>query len=433
MIRGGLQKLPINESLIVYSPNRFLNHAAINPVWHLVNDIRTAGLTSKNPFQFTDDATAKNTVSQLLAKSVKLTPQLFTTTRPNIIILILESHTADLISEMGGENVSPGINQLIQNGFLFSSVYSSGTRTDQGIVSILSGWPATPYHSIMRSSEKEIQLPSLPKLFAASGYETTFLYGGASNFSNLNVYCIDQRFQTIIDERNLNPVYPRGQWGVADEYVLTEQLKLTDRLQQPFFSTVMTLSNHEPFDVPGPVRFPGNDIPDRFRNSAAYTDACLTDFFTKAKTHPWYSNTLFIVAADHGHHLPKNRSDSYPFSKKIPLLFFGDVLKPEFKGMTNSTIGGHHDLPATLLPQLNLSSDSFTWSKNLLDSNTASFGYFQIEAVVGWVEKNAWFSYSFDEKRYIGESDSLSSVKRDSMMFRANSFLQVLYRDYKSK
>ncbi len=433
MIRGGLQQIPINESSIVFTDNRFLNQAAINPAWHLFNEVSTAEFSQENPFKITDEEIAAATVKQLFPEHIPTASFLFKTNRPNIMLVILESHTADLVSALGGENDSPEIDSIIHHGFSFQNVYSSGFRTDQGIVSILNGWPATPYHSIMRVTEKESSLPSLTKIFSSLNYSTTFLYGGSADFSNLKFYCLDQGFQHVIDERVFPKSIPRGQWGVHDEYSLNTQIKILDTLHQPFFSTLMTLSNHEPFDVPGLKHFQGNSMPDRFRNSAAYTDECLKDFLKEAIHHKWYANTLFIFVADHGHHLPLEKSDAYPYSRKIPMVFYGEVIKEEYRGKSDSKLGGHHDLPATLLPQLNLSAKEFVWSKDLLDTNVVSFAYYQIEATIGWMQNNDWIAYSNDEKRFIGNSAKISASRRDSMLFTGQKFTQTLYQDYMQK
>ena len=207
-------------------------------------------------------------------------------------------------------------------------------------------------------------------IFGGIARNRTFYYGGESNFSNLDAYCVTQKFDKIISKNNFDANLAKSRWGVADQYLFDFHLQEMSHTTEPFFSTIMTLSNHEPFDVPGPKRIDGSSEPDKFRNSAAYTDACLGDYFSKAKLQSWYKNTLFILVADHGHHLPMKRLILEPDSRRIPLLFFGDVLKPEFRGMKIHTAGGHHDIPSTLLYQLALNTSTYTWSKNLLNPKT---------------------------------------------------------------
>lgn len=433
MMRGGLQKLPMNESLISFSDNDFNNQAAINPVWHLANDIYRAGIFDGNPFEIFPEDDAKKNVKELFACVPDSFPEILTTIKPNIVILILESFTADVVESMGGEKgISPTIDRLIGEGVSFNSIYASGTRTDQGIVSLLNGWPATPYYSIMRSTEKLVKLPSLPILFLEKGYSTSFYYGGESNFSNMNVYCLKQKFQKITDENGFPASIPRGGWGIQDEFVLSHQLNDLNLSKQPFFSVVMTLSNHEPFDVPGIARFPGTSDADQFRNSAAYTDAVIGQFLSQAKEQSWYKNTLFIIAADHGHSLPMHRNVYYPDSHRIPLIFFGDVIKFEFRGAIVKKLGGHHDLAGTLLPQLKMKAASqFMWSKNLLNPTVKPFAYYQIDHLVGWIDPDYWFGYSYNRNKFIARSYNVSQNHLDSMRTDGQSFVQVLYDNYK--
>lgn len=430
-IRGGWQMLPMNESLIYYSKKQFLNQVAINPVWHLAYDVRAAGLTDENPFETMPEKEAEEILKDLYRSNVDSFPKILSVEHPNIVIFILESHTADVVASLGGESgISPVIEQLMTEGVSFSNIYSSGARTDQGIVSVLNGWPATPYHSIMRSAEKSARLPSLPKVFEKKGYATSFYYGGESNFSNLNVYCINQGFDVILEQQDFDKATPSGKWGIYDEHVFNKQLSDLSHVKEPFFSVTMTLSNHEPFDVPGPVRFPGNDEANKFRNSAAYTDACIGEFFRKAKKESWYANTLFVLVADHGHLLPKHRNDLYPNSRHIPMILYGEPIKPEYRGIQITKLGGHQDLPATLLPQLGLDASEFHWSKNLMAPAATNFAYFQMEHVLGWIEEKNWLVYSYNRKDLILQSPNPDSTLLKESLHRGQAFIQEIYREY---
>lgn len=433
MIRGGLQMLPMNESLVSFSENNFINQATINPAWHLANDVYRAGIFAGNPFETMTEEKAEDRFENLMTADPDSFPQVILKNNPNIVIIILESLTAEVVGAMGGDSgVTPELDKIIEEGILFSHIYSSGTRTDQGIVSLLNGWPATPYYSIMRSTEKSKALPSLPAFFLSKGYETSFFYGGESNFSNLNMYCTSQKFQNIIDINSFSILVPRGRWGVDDEYVFNRQLDQKLNGKEPFFCAIMTLSNHEPFDVPLPVRFTGTTDADKFRNSAAYTDASLGNYFAKARTQPWYKNTLFIITADHGHSLPGNKNIYYPESHKIPFVFYGDVVSPEFRGAVITKTGGHHDLAGTLLPQLEMDAhNSFRWSKNLLNPTVKSFAYFQIEHVLGWIEPDYWYGYSYNRNKFLARSYNVPMTKLDTLSLQGKAFIQLLYEQYR--
>lgn len=430
-VRGGTQMLPMNESLVYYSKHNFLNQSAINPLWHLAYDIYTAGLSNSNPFQQIENNKVGEMMQQLQNVSFEKFPQVLTIEKPNVVIIILESYTADVVASLGGDKrTDPNLEKFISEGIFFDSIFATGTRTDQGIVSVLNGWPATPYHSIMRSSEKSMRLPSLVKTLALQNYKTSFYYGGESNFSNLDAYCVTQKFDKIISKNNFDVNLAQTRWGVADQYLFDFHLQEMNHTAEPFFSTVMTLSNHEPFDVPGQKRIEGSSESDKFRNSAAYTDACLGDYFSKSKLLPWYKNTLFIIVADHGHHLPMNRLILEPESRRIPLLFYGDVIKPEYRGMKIHTAGGHHDIPSTLLYQLALNTSTYNWSKNLLNPLTKSFATYEFEETIGFIENKKWMVYSYNLNKVVNHSRPISISETDSLQFKAQCYMQALYGQY---
>lgn len=430
-MRGGIQMLPMNESLVYYSKNNFLNQSAVNPVWHLTYDIYTAGLSTSNPFEKIPEAKADPIVDKLLQVSYETFPQVLKTQRPNVVVILLESFSADLVASLGGDKrTDPNFEELISKGIFFDSIFASGTRTDQGIVSVINGWPATPYHSIMRSSEKSMRLPSLVKTLALFNYTSSFYYGGEGNFSNLDAYCVTQKFHKIISKDNFDQSLGLSRWGVADEFLFEKHLAEMSNVKEPFFSTLMTLSNHEPFDVPGETRISGSSEADKFRNSAAYTDACLGDYLKKAAKQPWYANTLFVIVADHGHRLPKQRLILEPDSRRIPLLFFGEVIKPEYRGTKIHMAGGHHDVPSTLLYQMAINATAYKWSKNLLNPLTQSYAFYQFEETFGFIEDKKWAVYSYNTETVINHSHPLTTFEMDSLLLKGKSYMQRLYEQY---
>jgi phosphoglycerol transferase MdoB-like AlkP superfamily enzyme len=430
-IRGGLQKNPMNESLVYFSPDIDCNSAAVNPIWHLAYDVSGATADTRNPFAFMTAEAADKALAGFRAHRMEEAPHILTSDRPNIVIILLESFTADIVGAMGGDSgVTPFLDSLIAQGLLFDSIYSSGFRTDQGIVSVLNGWPATPFHSIMRSVEKCRKLPSLSKSLDSLNYTTSFYYGGESNFSNMNAFLLEQGFSKLVDQRDFDDDVPRGQWGVYDREVLLRQSAELDGEQQPFLSVLMTLSNHEPFDVPGPPVFEGDSAPARFRNAAHYTDESLRTFFADASKKSWYRNTLFILAADHAHELPRGRYVLYPEGRHIPLLFYGPVLSDAVTGTRCGTIGGHHDIAATLLPQLGIPADAFKWSKNLLAPSSLSFAYLPYENYLTWIGRDGWFLRSLEADTVVAKSKGLEIRKGDERDILSRAFMQEHYSDY---
>jgi phosphoglycerol transferase MdoB-like AlkP superfamily enzyme len=428
-IRGGWGVAPINESAAYFSTVKQINDAATNSLWHLGHSISTAK-QNHNPFVSIPQREAEELVSSLYVTQQDSSKRILSVNRPNVVIFLLESFSADLLGCMGAEvSATPFIDSLSEKGVLFTAVYSSGFRTDQGMAAVLSGFPATPLYTIVRFPEKADKLPSLPEIFRKNAYHTSFYYGGESNFRNIRSYCYNSGIERVNDLNDFEAGLPKSEWGVHDEFVLLRQAKDLSQEQQPFFSVLLTLSNHEPYDVP-PTRstFGKDDEADRMRNSAYYTDQSLKKYFDDASHQPWFNNTLFIIVADHGHYLPAHRQLETPEAHHVPLLFFGNVIKPEWRGKRVDMLGNHHDIAATLSVQLNFDHSGFNWSKDLLNPSSHGFAYYQMEDGFGWITKKQWMYYSTLQKRISAKADIFfidsNEVKQGS------AYLQKLYDQY---
>lgn len=423
--RGGFQLIPINESSAYFSSSTVVNHAAVNSVWYLGNTIWSHD-ANENKYQFMQEKNAELLVNNLFKTTSDSIPRIVNTEQPNIIFLILESHTADVMNSLGGEKgVCPTLDSIASEGLLFTQIYGSGMRTDQGLVSILSGFPAQPDQSIIKHTSKVSKLPSLYKDLSSHGYHSSFYYGGEIEFANIGAYLRQSGIEKISDIEDYSTAQLNSKWGAHDEFVLNKQLSDLSNEQQPFFSVVLTLTNHEPFEVPNTPKFKGKDEANRFRNTAAYTDECLKQYFQKAAKQKWYNNTLFVLVADHGHRLPQNNDMNLAKAKHIPLLFFGNALKSEFKKYRCSKIGNQHDIAATLLNQLNIASTSYVWSKNLLNPRTKDFAYYSNETVLGWISNSDSIAYSFVEKKNIA-NNSYSKIND----LNAKAYLQYVYATF---
>lgn len=193
---------------------------------------------------------------------------------------MLESWTADIIEPMGGlSGVSPFFSELCKDGLLFTGVYSSGFRTDQAMVSVISGFPAQPNKSIIRFPDKTQKLPALSRTFRDAGYHTSFFYGGELGFANMKSYLLSSGFEHITGKDFFPDNAMNSKWGAHDGIVLQHQLKVLDTVAEPFFSVLLTLSTHEPFEVPVQTPYNGSSEAELFKKAAWYTDACLKTFF----------------------------------------------------------------------------------------------------------------------------------------------------------
>lgn len=441
-IRGGLGVMPINESAVYYSPHLFDNHAATNTAWHLVHSLVETRSTEHH-YRFLDDKIAWQRTQNLYASSNKKyfdnppPPLLAAPGRPNVVFLILESMTAQVIEELGGEpGVCPNLSGLIREGILFDSIYSSGYRTDQGLVAILAGYPSQPDQSIVLLDDKAATLPSIPKILRDSGYQTLYVYGGELTFANIGVWLTHQRFDRILSEKDFPSEAKTQRWGVDDLTMLQRSVLEINQLQPPFFASLMTLSLHPPYDVPYKSRWQGETIPQQFIHSAAFADHAIGAFFEAARQQPWYPNTLFVLVADHGNSMPGNLGMDQPQSRHVPLIVCGPALDPRWHGARVSVLGNHHDIPATVLPGLGFSQATcaeFQWSKDLLarsgddlQQGKGNFAYYTNENGLGWLDGRGAGFYRFQDRewQFYGEKPDSTSL------IDAKAYLQALYEDF---
>src|SRR5664280_1553994 len=421
-IRGGFGVAPINAGAVYFSKNMFLNHTAINAVWN-VGYSGFGQRPVKNPYEFGDLSAAKSLVDTLVEDKGK-TERVLNTLKPNIIIIVLESFSGYLIGPLGGDSlVTPNINRYAREGILFSNFYASGTRTDKAMPAILDGYPAQPAQSIIKEPKKTQTLPSLVKILIENGYHSSFWYGGEINFANFNSFVIGSGFHDIITKRNFDPVNYNSKWGVHD-HILFQTIKDSMKIaREPFLKVILTLSSHEPFDVPMAPVFTGSDIGNKYRNSVYYTDKTIGSFLDWAKQTDWWKNTLIILVADHAARIYDDMPNYKQNVFRIPMLWVGGALTKH--GMRISKIGSQVDIPVTLLDQLGLKGD-FPFSKDLLSEKSKSFAFYTYNEGFGFITDSS--AVGFDLK----SRTSMMSEGKDpiSAEKKGKAFLQVLFNDY---
>jgi len=424
-IRSGFGVAPLNTGMVYFHKTKaFPNHAGINVVWNFFKSVTTKG-EGRYPSNFSDSKKSGEYLKQLVSTD-KPAPSLLRTEKPNVILIILESFTSKIIEPLGGmKDVTPSINALIHEGILFDHFYASGDRTDKGIISILSGYPAQPRSSIIKYPEKTQSLPYLSKVFSKAGYSTSFMYGGNIGFANMESYFTTAGFDHITDDDAFESNLNNTKWGVQDHYVFERQLLELDTAKTPFFNVMLSLSSHEPFDVPlDPPFMKGNDEVSLFLNACHYTDKSLGDFIAKAKRKPWWDNTLIIITADHGHRLPNAEESNDKERFKIPMLWVGGALTKQ--DTIIHTLAGQTDIANTLLGQVHKTDSTFIFSKNLLAPDTKSFAVYVFQNGFGYIDNKNETLYDFDLRGYIKEGN------QDDLIW-GEAYMQALFTDYNNR
>lgn len=418
-IRGGFTVSTMNVGKVYFSDKMFLNHAAINPHFNFFYSYsKSENFASQ--YQFLSREQADSIFTSLNKVNMPNdTTKLFKTYRPNIVMFILESFSGNVMGCLGSEDgATPNIDRLAKEGILFRNYYSNSFRTDRGLVSILSGYPAQPTTAVIKYPQKTQSLPSIPRSLKNVGYDLSFYYGGDADFANLRSYLVGCcGIDKICSDKDFPLSQRMTKWGVPDAYVLQKASEdiLSNKYKKPFFSLILTLSSHEPFDVPTDKY----DVP--FLNSIAYTDSCVGKFVDDLKASPLWDNTVVVMLADHPmQSYPPEMDNNEPLRFHIPLIVTGGAIK---KPMIITDYGSQNDLPNTLLSQLSIEADSYRFSKNMLSKGTQKFAFYSYMNGFSMIDKSG--SVIFDNDR----NDVIRLTGDSSLVIKSKAFFQTMYND----
>lgn len=384
-IRGGLSPAVANVSKVYFSSEMFLNQAAVNPVFSFLSTV--VGGDDYDRYRFFDDERAEQLFREAIYgadESAAHTPveeePWLTTQRPHIVLVIMEGFGRTITdAEWGGDRVAPEIDALKSEGIWFENLYASSFRTDRGTVATLSGFPSQPQMSIMKDVRKAAALPSLARSLSHEGYRSRFFYGGDANFTNTRAYLYSTGFDQVIDESDLSGG-SRSKWGYDDDAVMEHVARsIVEATAEPtpHFDVWLTLSSHEPFDVPY------SRLDNKLLNAFAFTDHVIGELVRRLKSSPAWDDMLLILIPDHGYQYPDEIGYNTPRRHHIPMLWLGGAVT---RPMVVEEYASQTDLAATLLSQMGIAHNDFAFSRDLSHGTTTRFGYYTFNNGFGVVD-----------------------------------------------
>lgn len=421
-IRGGLSVATLRTGTVYFSKKTFANHAAINDQWHFLSSVFSSKKDEANVFM--EESECNSICDKLLYSKQQKPTQLITNKRPNIVIFILESFTASQISVLGGQKgVTPNLDSIANSGILFSNCYANGTKSEMGIASILSGYPAHPTAAIMKFNEKAEKLPYLSHLFDSLGYSLALYHGGDIRFGNMNSYFRYGGIEHCVTIDNFGLEAKATKWGALDHVVLSRMFSDLHTEKQPFFTVCYTLSSHEPFNVPMESEFSGPGEYSKLLNSVHYSDSCIGDFMRRARLEPWWDNTLVIFISDHGSRITEDAQIVSSQDKfHIPFIWTGGVVATD---TVISELVAQCDFPMMLCNQLDLPSAQFSFSKDILRGDEP-FAFYAYNNGMGYLRGNQSFSWDNVNAAIIKKTDNL----HDTTLQQGKALLQKVTTDF---
>lgn len=417
-IRGGIGTSTMSLGRVYYSQEARYNNAAVNPVFSLLSSL-THESDFSNYARYMDDTEAEQLLEKTGTKNIYFpadTARWIKDTRPNIIMVILESFSAGAMTAPDGEAVTPYLKAAGEEGINFTNFFANSFRTDRGLFSIIDGFPALPTVSVMKYPAKMQSMPSLTRHLHDAGYNTSFLYGGDADFTNMRSFFITGGVEQITSDRELSVNRLTSKWGANDGTTfshLTEELK-SGTQEEPFFKIFLTLSSHEPFDVPY------NKFEDKYLNSVAYTDSCIGAFIRDFKNSPLWDNTLIIFIPDHGVSYLLGYDEQGEERHRIPMVWSGGAVK---RPLTVDAYASQSDLPATLLSQMGMDYSDFIFSKNIADSSVKKFAYYTYPNGFGYFDGNNKAIFDCDSETALIKEGAAA----DSSLILGKALLQKLY------
>ena len=425
-IRGGVSESTNNIGTVYFSDKAILNHAAVNPIFSFIYSSMKVENFSKE-YRFLDENECNEIFANLYPVDNEITDTLFNNRHPNIITIIFEGLSAELVEELGGQSgVTPNFNHLSKEGILFTNVYANSFRTDRGLICTLSGYPSFPKTSVMKSTVKSQKLPSLASSLSAAGYRNTFLYGGDINFTNMRGYLFSTGYERALADSDFSVAErTTHQWGANDDIPFDRLYDLVmEQDHEPWHITHLTLSSHEPWTVPY-----DRIKDDKIANAFAFTDEELGKFMERLKESELWENTLVICISDHsvvGY--PKGITQTDINRNHIPLLMLGGAIKEPRR---IETLCNQTDLVATLLAQLGIDGDEFPFSRNVLGPQYKSpSAYHCFNNGFSIIDSTGFTVYDLDSREIIHDTDNESRAER---LKKAQATLQTTYLDFYNK
>ena len=402
-IRGGLDESTTNIGQVYFSQDQFLNHSAVNPIFSFLSSFEK---TASNivDYDFFSQDECDTLMRDLYPTTSVNTDTLLTTSRPDIVIVLMES-AGDIF-----EKAMPRLRRLKKEGIDFAACYGNTWRTDRGTVCTYSGYPSFPTSSVMKMPQKTNYLPGIAATLREAGYQTYYLYGGDINFTNMRSFLVTTGWEQLKWKADYtNEEQNSAKWGVRDDITfntLYEQIAAIDTsaTHTRHLFGFSTLSSHEPWDVP--LKRLDQEIPNAFY----YLDTCIGHFIDRLKRLPQWDNLLIIFLPDHsidyGHF-----TEAMQERNKIPMVWAGGAVKAPRKitQLCNQT-----DLAATLLAQLQLPHAQFRWSRDVLSASYRyPFAVHNYNNGFSLTDSTGFIAYDLESSRLVtNESSQATRLER---------------------
>lgn len=386
-IRGGIGKVPITLSNSQKSKNEKVNILSMSILWNANYYVFGAPLYPPIDHLKKGNYCNQSYLNELYGNShSEIIEELKGVDLPkNIVLISMEGIGAAVMKGIGGQhaNLLPKLDSWCnETGILFSNAYATGDRTDKGIVSLYSAWPGQPWEGIMHDPIRASKLPHLGRKLESLNVNTHFFYGGDARFANLDFFMRKGGIQQLYDLNSIQIEATKGNWGYQDADMLMFMQQVLKKTNSPYFSGIMLLSSHEPYDI---VSQPTSSDVDAFYKSVTYVDQSIHDFLSSVWSDSVFDDTWFIITSDHGKYLQtvSTQAGQKEFFR-IPLMILGKSLSG--KSLKINTTVSQTDIYNTVLHILDKPQEDLKYSRSVLQRNHPNRAWFQLFEVGGLIQ-----------------------------------------------
>ena len=359
----------------------------------------------------------------------------------NIVFIILEGFRCKEIDVYGGPySITPNFNELASKSIMFTNFLGQADITSRALLAVLGSYYDLFQGASFMRNQAHVQLFTLPEILNLFGYSNYFINSWSADFDNRGIFLKYHGDFTIVDKESYPQDAEMAGWGYSDEETMRMAVKTMDKAEKPFFTIILTSTNHAPNEVPDKKYELGleDGLFGKYLNTFFYTDYSLGFFFKIFRTRKYFKDTIFFVFADHGNNRRKNTvrdSDLNHFEgiHQIPLLIY-DPLKEE--GIIRNDVAGEIDLAPTVLDLLGIEIANHFVGQSLMKTRVDPFylgyhgrdnprSYYVNDSLMCIVNTETDIIRSYKKKEGAHQEFSLSDQKREEILSRVKDFVKL--------
>ena len=263
---------------------------------------------------------------------------------------MMESMSAKFMKHFGqSETLTPFLDSLYTRSISFRNFYSAGIHTNHGLYATLYSFPAMMKRNLMKGSVIP-RYSGLPTVLKENGYYNHFFMTHEGQYDNMNAFFRTNGYDEVFSQEDYPADKVVNSFGVQDDFLYDYAIPVLNQRAatgQPFFATLLSISNHPPYVIP-PFFHPKTSEPEM--QIVEYADWALRQFFEEARKQPWFDNTIFVLEGDHGKLVGDAECELPESYNHIPLMIYSSRIQPEEK----TAFGGQVDIQPTILGLLNI-------------------------------------------------------------------------------